>query len=370
MIFLFFLFDFSFCRALISEFTEFSREYVGETVFAPSELYTPNSKYAFITSLTADDDKYREIMKTIVLGYNLLSVAPRFDRILLISDNFQTFYEAEERLGRFFTHVYRTPYIRFPCNMTQMNSKDKHFWFKINSWTITNYKALLWVGRDTFFIKDPSSIFSFLPPASTADNQIWNISEFGVVHNTDFLLFKPSLSDFVKIKQLGCKWVEDPEFGPRDSQSPNIGAYDNGLLEHYFAGNIVTLPKIWNFEVNETTNKEELLNPEIISYRFTQSCPPWSLSNSIISKSWLVLAKEAYKEFGISIQSFFPRIVIPEYNESFQAYFENGKEFKGYTYEDLYSTFIELYSISNIRIIILSICIFLLSLGLVVLGLF
>ena len=359
MIFNFLIF-FIFSRGIISEFPEISIEYLANTKYSISDLYISHSNHAYVLAITGDDEQRYETLKVSIIGYILSILSPKIDRVLLIPTTFQATYEVEERIGKYFTHVYRTPFINFPCKNKIEKLNHKHIWFKLNAWTITNYESILWIGHESFFIKDPSSIFNFKPPAAPPDFQIWNFSEFGPIHNNDLLLIKPSIRDFKLLKKMACDWISKPEFGNRNTNQSFLGAFDNGLIELFYKDEFTTLSKYWQYEITENfkfNSSDEIFNSNIKSFRFTNGYFPWENSKNIISQTWILIAEKVFLELGIVITTLYPSIKLPKSNLSYLLLFNKSIIINQFNIKNYLNTFTEFYIHNNSKIILFSILI-------------
>ena len=369
LVFLSFLFLFSYSRGSFSEFPDLTYEYRGVDEYDVNEIVQPGSRYAFITSITGDDDLEHEITKTAMLAYSMWLANPKLDRVLLISTTFNMTQEQESRLARLYTHVYFSPYVQFPCNINLSKACDRHYWFKLNALTVTAYEKLLWVGRNIFIVRDVMPLFEYPAPAAPPDYQIWSMSEFGPVHNFDFFVFEPSLEDFKKLRQRGCQYIAHPQISEERMKMPGaqfLGAFDNGLFEEYYKTEITTLPKYACYEIpgikdGADNRKDEDIDPRIISYRFSNGNMPWENPSYVVSEAWTFSLKKMFEaleeEPNLKDKSIHP----PSSNKSAQIVMNTRVQPLNITKEDIYATFIEYTQISYQRIVFNSICIIVIS---------
>ncbi|EAX90924.1 hypothetical protein TVAG_232810 [Trichomonas vaginalis G3] len=359
MNFLFLILKLSESRGKIEEFPDFTTNYTGDQDFDANEVTPASYNYAYITSITGDDDMEHEVLKAAMLAYSLWYLTPKIDRILLISMKFRMPDEHEQRLAKLYTSVYRSPFVDFKCPGKLFKSSDIHHWFKLNAWTITSYEKLLWISPNVFFTKDPSRLFEFPAPAAPPDYQLWSMSEFGPVHNLDVFLFKPSLDDFLKLKELACDWISNPENSEKRASvegTPFLGAYDNGLLEEFYKYDITTMPKYTCYEIpglkdgSYATSGDET-DPRIISYRFSKDHMPWDSPNHIVSQAWSYLLKKMFdaleEEPILKETNIFP----PSSNTSLDIISRRLPKVINFTSTEFLETFVEYSPIQFWRIV-------------------
>ena len=367
MHFAFLFLRFSFSRAKISEFPDLNVEYSGNEEFDPNEAISPSSQYAFVTSITGDDNMEHEVLKCAMIAYTMWLSNPKYDRVLLISTNFKMSEAHETRLARLYTHVYFSPHVQFPCNKNLSKASDRHFWFKLNALTVLGYDKLLWVGHDIFIVKDVTPLFEYPVPAAPPDYQLWDFSEYGPVHNFDFFVFKPSLDDFRNLRKRGCDWIEHPGISERRKKMedpPFIGAYDNGLFEDYFKDEITTLPKYACFEVpgikeGVDSIRGDETDPRIIAYRFSNGNMPWDNPGYVVSEAWTYTLKKMFEALEEN-PSFADKSILPtSSNRSYEAVSKRPPQPKNLTESEIRETFIEFALTPKSRIIINGVGIFL-----------
>ena len=364
-----FFFLFSYSRGSFSEFPDLTYEYRGDEEYDVNEIVQPGSRYAFITSITGDDDYEHEITKTAMLAYTMWLANPKLDRILLISTTFNMTQEQESRLARLYTHVYFSPYVQFPCNINLSKDCDRHYWFKLNALTVTAYEKLLWVGRNIFIVRDVMPLFEYPAPAAPPDYQIWAVSEFGPVHNFDFFVFQPSLEDFKNLRERGCQWIAHPDISEERQKihgAQYLGAFDNGLFEEYYKTDITTLPKYACYEIpgikdGAENRKNEDIDPRIIAYRFSKDNMPWDNPSYVVSEAWTYSLKKMFEALEeepiLKDKSIHP----PSSNKSAQIVMQTLVQPPNITNEEIYASFIEFTQISKTRIIINSFSIVIIS---------
>lgn len=360
MSFLFFFIKLCENRGKIEEFPDFTISYTGEQDFDANEVAPSPNNFAYITAITGDDDIEHEVLKSAMLAYSLWYITPKVDRILLISTKFKMPEVHEQRLARLYTSVYKSPFVDFKCPGNLSKESDAHHWFKLNAWTVTSYEKLLWISPNVFFTKDPSRLFQYPAPAAPPDYQLWSMSEYGPVHNFDVLLFKPSLDDFLKLKEMACDWISNPENSQKRAQiegMPYLGAYDNGLLEEFFKHEITTFPKYVCYEVpgikdGEAATQGDDIDPRIMSYRFSKDHMPWEVTSTHVSQAWAYLLKKMFdaleEEPNIKEQNLYP----PSTNTSLDLISKKQPPILNFTSVQFLETFVEFTPISFARVVV------------------
>ena len=246
---------------------------------------TPTSKFAFVSYYSGEDELNHYILNQLVMGYNLMSFSPQYDRVLILPTNLEIPKEFQEKIKIVWTHIIRRSYIKWPCENKEEDVSDRHHWFKIQAFSLIQYSKILFLGPYSYITKDLSPIFQYFSPSSPPDFQSWGFSHLGFVRNFDFLLIIPSFGLFHNVTHLGCDWISDPiehstQIGKQYRNSISVGVYDNGLLEEYFQGHIQTLPFFWQFEVispqYRTKNAPNITTDlRIYTYRFSVDSRPW-----------------------------------------------------------------------------------------------
>jgi len=232
------------------------------------------TEYCYLTDYAIDDENYSILHDLLILGMNLKLVSPQYDRVLLIPTDFSIPSKNLGLIHQVWSVIIRKAPIQFDCQRPMGNNDDIYKWFRINMFNISGYKKILYLGKNSIVIKDLGSFFSFPTPSSPLDFSLWSISQFGPVHNHNFLLFHPNHYDFVHLIDKLCDWVETPNIRNQRlmmNMNGDIGPYINGLFEEYFGVRICTLPTYTYIQVAPFIDKSfkeihKMNDPRIFSF--------------------------------------------------------------------------------------------------------
>ena len=280
-----------------------------------SSLKFVHKPYGFISYYSGDNSDFTEFHKLFVLGNNCLRLAPHIDRILIIPTDFYVSNSKMHHLATVWNIILRMRNIEPRCSY-EINGDAKQMWFRLRMFTLTMYKKLLFVGHNIIFVKDPEPIFAYNTPSAPIDYQSYGYTYFGIAHNFDFFLFSPSESTYQEILNMSCRWIQLPFIRQEKFYSisaAQIGPYDNGLLHEYLGKDVWTMQPYLNIEIGPESfyNKLHYSDERIMSYRFSESNPPWK-GTTFADITWRVIAEEAFAERGIH----FHPMLKPKLSES------------------------------------------------------
>ena len=198
-----------------------------------SSLDFQSRQFGIVTDYSSDDKSQTEFYKLCVLGDNIRRMIPHVDRILLIPTNFYVSTTNFHYLLSTWNVILRLDYPYLECELINEKQEINHFWFRFKAQMLTMYDKLLYIDHNTYFINSPEDIFRYPTPSSAIDYQSWGITYFGVAHNYDFFLFKPSMTNYYKLLNQTCNWNEYPFLFHQKYEnysSASIGPYDLSLI--------------------------------------------------------------------------------------------------------------------------------------------
>ena len=277
----------------------------------------PTSQYAFVSYYSGDDQWSHYYLNVLMQGYALSCLSPKYDRVLLLPTNLELDQSSLNRLQKVFTYIIRRPFMKWTCYFSsgiEEDKRDKHIWFKLQAYTLFQYRRIILFGPNVLISKDPSQYFrngNSAPP----DYQLWTLSHLGIIRNYDFQVIVLNHIAYNNISKLGCNWIAHPN-ATNDRQRnsfkyPPSGIYDCGLLEDFYMGSLITLPYWVQFELIQPKKRPKLapddpFDPRIISYRYTSEMRPWVLNHLSADQEFFAdvftyCAIETFKAFGEDI---------------------------------------------------------------------
>jgi len=143
-----------------------------------------------------------------------------------------------------------TPYLRGTSEHREMFNW-RHLLFKFNAWRLEKRcKRVVWMGTDSIVIRNIDHLLSSgysddSPPSlmGVPDYVVWKWYSLSPAVNGDFLVFEPSQADFE-----GLVLVTQNTSASTMRDWEGAGPQDQGILNRYFNGNIVTLPWFYSIE--------------------------------------------------------------------------------------------------------------------------
>ena len=318
--FLFYLFSLAKCDEFSNDVVETENVTI-KPMNASVYFNDPPAKtsFGYISAYTEDDEEGHYFLLALTCGYSLYRASPHFDRILMIPKEMEISEYRLTKLSKAWTHIIRRPLMQLPNKYNDKALKKAFFWFKLNAWSCTGWKKLLWTGIDTVYRRDPSKIFDYPTPCSVIDHFVYGFSHLGPVTSGEFFLFRPCLRDYAGLRMLAVKWCRHPnEYGFKIQQqgAPWTGPLDHGLITQYFDGNVAIAPQYFQLEVPGNPksflgyNNTENPDPKVVSFHYSSLFLPWKKNIGSYTYVWSNILHAACEQLDINLD--FKKLGIPE----------------------------------------------------------
>ena len=265
-----------------------------------SEDPKPHYKQAYVSCYSYDIQPYFGYLQMlIVLGYTLKTLSPQYDRVLIVWEKLAKEEQIMSILKKVWTHIIVRPYIKWPGNRT-ISNEDQALWFKLYTWTLTQYNKICYIGADTLIFRDISEVFNYNPPAAAYDMTEYGFTDSFLRFQHDFFLLKPSWDDFAQLMFLATNYVDHPH-----KESYHIGSHDAAVLHRYYGNDISILPLVMMHENggNKKTILQDPYHPtsKILSKgaHFDGDTKPWKRRMTVYSEVWMLLASSCYEKLDV-----------------------------------------------------------------------